>query len=458
MITSIYASSTSSNVNIPLQILILIVLILFNAFFAMSEIALITINENKIKKMADSGDKTAKKIMGLIENSSNFLATIQVGVTLSGFLTSAAASKSFSDDLAAALNWIPVSPAIISGLSTFIITIILSYFSLVLGELVPKKIAMQKAEYLSFRVVGILHFVSKAFKPFIQFLSFSTNLVLKILGFDPNLSEETVTEEEILMMVDVGQEKGVIQETTKDMIENIFEFDNTIIEEIMTHRTEIQALEDTQSIRDAARLAINVGYSRIPVYHEDLDDIIGIVYVKDLLKYVYKEVPEETKLTDIMRNALFVPSSKQCDELFAEMTSCKTQIAIVVDEYGGTAGLITMEDLIESIVGNIQDEYDNEKEEIFKISDNTFTIDGTVPIDEVEDLFNIKLPEGEYDTISGMMVSELGKIPSPNETPSVTIGDTTFTVNEVSDKRISKITAVKNVAQVNEKSENWDKK
>lgn len=445
MIPFIQADAQSSGASIPVQILILIVLILFNAFFALSEIALITLNDNKIKKMADDGDKTAKKILNLTGNSSKFLATIQVGVTLSGFLTSASASQSFSDDLTQSLSWIPISPTIISGISTFIITIILSYFSLVLGELVPKKIAMQNAEALSFKVVGVLQFTAKMFSPFIRFLSFSTNLVLKILGFDPNSSEETVTEEEILMMVDVGQEKGVIQETTKDMIENIFEFDNTIIEEIMTHRTEIQALEDTQSIRDAAKLAISVGYSRIPVYHEDLDDIIGIVYVKDLLKYVYKEVPQETKLSDIMRPALFVPSSKQCDELFAEMISCKTQIAIVIDEYGGTAGLITLEDLIESIVGNIQDEYDNEKEEIFMVSENTFNIEGTALIDEVEDLLEIEIPAGEYDTIAGMMVSELGKIPGPNEKPSVTVDDVTFTVEEVRDKRISKITAIKNV-------------
>ena len=181
------------------------------------------------------------------------------------------------------------------------------------------------------------------------------------------------------MMVDVGEQKGVIQNSAKDMIANIFEFDDTTVTEIMTHRTDMTAVEDTSSISEAVNLSIENGYSRIPVYHEDLDDIVGIVYVKDLLKYVCSQMPEETKLTDVMRGASFIPETKRCSELFAEMTASKTQMAIIVDEYGGTEGLVTMEDLVEAIVGNIQDEYDNEEEEIHKVNDNTFTVDGTAP-------------------------------------------------------------------------------
>lgn len=436
--------------NTVIQISILIILILVNAFFAMSEIALITINDNKMKKLAESGDKRAKKIVRLIENSSNFLATIQVGVTLSGFLTSASASQSFSSNLADALSFLPISKSFISALSTFIITVILSYFSLVLGELVPKKIAMQKSEAISYKVVGILQAVATIFKPFIKFLSASTNFVVKILGFNPNASEETVTEEEILMMVDVGNEKGVIEKNAKNMIANIFDFDNTTLSEVMTHRTDMVAVEDTSSIRQAVNIAISTGYSRIPVFKEDLDNIIGIVYVKDLLKYVCDVLPEDTKLVDIMRKPMFVPETKKCDELFAEMTSSKTQIAIIIDEYGGTEGIITMEDLVESIVGNIQDEYDNEEEEILKEDDNTFTVDGLATIYEISDLIDIDLPEGDYDTIAGLIVEKLGRIPSEDEHPSITIDDFTFTVKEVSDKRISKVLITHNVPSSND--------
>ena len=422
-----------------LEIVILLLLILLNAFFAMSEIALITLNDNKIKKMAKDGDKRAEKILKLTSNSSKFLATIQVGVTLSGFLTSASASQSFSGMLSDALSFLPFSRSVVQGIATVIITIILSYFSLVLGELVPKKIAMQKAEQISFKVAGILRGVAVVFDPFIRFLSASTNVVVRLIGFDPAASEETVTEEEILMMVDVGREKGVIEGTAKEMIANIFDFDNTTVTEVMTHRTDMTAVEDTASVRDAVDLAISMGYSRIPVFREDLDDIVGIVYVKDLLKYVFSEVPEEIKLTDIMRPVIFVPESKKCNELFAEMTACKTQIAIIVDEYGGTEGLVTMEDLVEAIVGNIQDEYDNEEEEIHKVSDNTFTVDGLASIDEVSEIIGRKLPEGDYDTIAGLIVEQLGRIPKQGEHPAVMIGDVKFTVEDVVEHRISRI-------------------
>lgn len=422
-----------------IELFLLFILILINAFFAMSEIALITLNDNKIRHMAENGNKRAAKIVKLIENSSNFLATIQVGVTLSGFLTSAVASQSFASALADSLSFLPISASLINGIATFIITLILSYFSLVLGELVPKKIAMKNAQAISFKVVGVLRATAIIFSPFIKFLSASTNLVVRALGFDPNASEETVTEEEIMMMVDVGKEKGVIEDSAKHMIANIFDFDNTTVTEVMTHRTDVCALEDNQTVADAVDTAIKYGYSRLPVFKEDLDNVVGIVYVKDLLKYVCTEVPKDVKLTDIMRPATFIPESKKCDELFAEMTSNKTQIAIIVDEYGGTEGIVTIEDLVESIVGNIQDEYDNEEEEFSKESDNSFTVDGLSVIDEVSELIGMKIPEGDYDTIAGMMVEKLGRIPGENEHPSVSIGEFTFTVKSVCDRRISKI-------------------
>lgn len=438
-----------------LSVALLLLLILVNGFFAASEIAVITLNDGKIKKMAEEGNKKAKKLVKLTENSSRFLSTIQIGVTLSGFLTSASASQSFANMLADQLSFLPFSHSAIVGVSTVIITIVLSYFSLVLGELVPKKIAMQKAEQLSFRFVGILSATAKIFSPFISFLSFSTNLVLRLVGVDPNHSEETVTEEEILMMVDVGEEKGVIDEGAREMISNIFEFDDRAVSEIMTHRTEVTAVEDTMSIQEAVELAVRDGYSRMPVYHEQLDSVLGIFYVKDVLKYVTTDVPPDMKLTDHMRPAYFVPESKSCNELLEEMTSRHIQIAIVVDEYGGTEGIVTMEDLLESIVGNIQDEYDDEEQEIFRVSENAFTVDGGTSIDEISDLMQVHLPEGDYDTIAGLVVELLGRIPKTGERPTVSYKSLTFTVEEVEDRRVSKLLIVKDV-NYQDKDENKD--
>ena len=425
--------------NTVIQLVVLLFLVLLNGFFAMSEIALITLNDTKIKVLANHGDKKAKKIVKLTSNSSKFLATIQVGVTLSGFLTSASASQSFSGNLAEALSFLPFSKSVIGAISTIIITIILSYFSLVLGELVPKKIAMQKAEQISFKVVGVLLFIATICGPFIKFLSSSTNLVVRLLGFDPLASEQSVTEEEIRMLVDVGEEKGVIQDNEKQMINNIFDFNNTIVTEVMTHRTDMAAVESKSNIHDVAKLANKMGYSRIPVYKDDLDNIIGIVYVKDLIKYIFYDHDQTPKIEDIMRKAMFVPESQKCDEVFAQMTNAKTQIAIIVDEYGGTEGLVTMEDLLESIVGNIQDEYDNEREEITKISENSFTVEGTASIDEISEILRVKLPEGDYDTIAGLVVDYLGRIPLKDEHPSIILDDIKFTVQKVEEHRISQI-------------------
>lgn len=423
------------------QIVLLFILILVNAFFAMSEIAIISLNDSKIEKMAENGHKKAKQIMRLTENSSSFLSTIQIGVTLAGFLTSASASQVFAQRLTNAVA--PVLPdsipvPFIHSISVILITLIMSYFSLVFGELAPKRIAMQIPEKISFLAVGPLLFVAKITKPAVKLLSFSTNLVVRIFGFDPNSDEETVTEEEIRMMVDVGQEKGVIEDTQKEMIDNIFEFDDIDVSDIMTHRTDMYAVEANDSLQDVIDISVEQGYSRIPVYDDDPDNIIGIAYIKDLIQYIGKSLPENG-LRSIMRKAYYVPESKKCGQLFKEMSESHVQMAIVVDEYGGTAGLVTLEDLLESIVGNIQDEYDNEDEEISRIDDATFTIDGTTDIEEVGDLIGVTFPEGDYDTLGGYIISKLGFLPSDGEMNSLEFEHFRFTVLSVEDRRIGKV-------------------
>jgi len=428
-----------------LQLIILFLLILMNAFFAMSEIAIISLNDNKTLRMAEEGHKKATQVLKLTRNSSNFLSTIQIGITLAGFLTSASASLSFSERLTGLIEKIPFigsNPGfhgVVNGFSIVIITIIMSYFSLVLGELAPKRIAMQIPEKVSFKVIGILLFVAKAAKPFVKILAFSTNLIVRLFGFDPNASQKSVTEEEIRMMVDVGGEHGVIEEDQKEMINNIFEFDDIDVGDIMTHRTNMSAVDADDKLEDIIKIAIEEGYSRIPVYEDDPDNIIGIVYVKDLLKYIGTDLPDGKALRDIMRKAYYVPETKRCGELFKEMTASHVQMAVVVDEYGGTAGIITLEDLLEAIVGNIQDEYDNEAEEISQIDESTFTIDGITAIDEVEELVGTEIPEGDYDTLAGFVISLLGFLPKNGEMNEVEYENLRFTVMSVEDRRIDKV-------------------
>lgn len=428
--------------SIIFQIVLLFVLILVNAFFAMSEIAIISLNDNMVEKMAEEGNKKAKQIMKLTENPSNFLSTIQIGVTLAGFLTSASASTTFADMLTdAVMAKFPTAPVgIINGVSVVLITVIMSYFSLVLGELAPKRMAMQKPEAIAYKVVPVLLVVKKFTSPFVKILSLSTNAVVRLFGFDPNADEESVTEEEIRMMVDVGEEKGVIENLQKEMINNIFEFDDIDVSDIMTHRTDMVAVEDTDTLKDVVELSIEHGYSRIPVYHEDQDNIIGIVYIKDLLKYISSDhFPESDSPREYMRDAYYVPFSKSCGSLFDEMTEKRVQMAVVVDEYGGTAGIVTLEDLIEAIVGNIQDEYDNEEEEIVEESENIFTIDGTAYIEEVNELVGDIIPEGDYDTLGGFLISSLGFLPKNEDKNEIQYENLKFTILNVDERRIGKV-------------------
>ena len=425
------------------QLLLIAFLIIINAFFAASEIAIISVNDAKIKKMAEEGNEKAQQLATLLSRPSNFLASIQVGVTLSGLLASAVASESFADRLVRLLDGMPIPPSVVKVLAVAVITLLLSYFSLVFGELVPKRIGMHNAEGVAFRVVGVLNFMLVAFKPFVDFLAFSTNLVVRPLGIRQNEEDTNVTEEEIRMMVDVGEENGTIEESEKEMINNVFEFNDRLAGEIMTHRTEVSAVEVTSTLREIMEIGLSEGYSRIPVYDGDLDNIVGILYIKDLLQYVGRPVSADFDAKDVMRPPLFVPETKRCRELFKVLKAQKQHMAVVIDEYGGTAGIVTMEDLLESIVGDIQDEYDHEEEEFSMIDDSTYTIDGAAELEEVSELLGVDLPKGEYDTLGGLIIDRLGRIPLEGEHPSVEIAGITFTVEEVEERRIEKVRAVK---------------
>lgn len=250
---------------------------------------------------------------------------------------------------------------------------------------------------------------------------------------------ENVTEEEILSMVDAGSDTGLIEQDQREMINNIFEFDDADVSDHMTHRTDVVAIEKGKSLSELRNIAIEEGYSRIPVYETDVDNIVGIAYIKDILKYVDTRVPKNVTVGDIMRKATYVPETMECTDLLRSMTESHIQMAIVVDEYGGTAGIITMEDLLEAIVGNIQDEYDDEIDSILKIDDNIFTVDGTTDIDEISDLLGVEIPEGDYDTIGGFFISLLGSIPKDGETAEVNYENYHMTAFKIEDRRIGKI-------------------
>ncbi|MEN2775778.1 hemolysin family protein [Acetivibrio clariflavus] len=428
------------------ELLVLIILIVLNAFFAASEIALISMNDTKLKLMAEEGNKRAVLLKKLVDEPSKFLATIQIGITLAGFFASAFAADNFSERLVdlIKLTGVPIPDSVLKNVSVILITIVLSYFSLVFGELVPKRVAMKKAESIAMLVASPLNFLSSVTSPFVKFLTFSTNTIVRIFGIDPNKEEDNVTEEEIRMMVDVGEEKGAIDETEKEMINNIFEFNNKVVSEIMTHRTEISALPIDATLDEVIELINTEKYSRIPVYEDTIDNIIGIMHSKYLIKYIAEGGDRDNfDLRNLIRKPYYVPTSKRTDELFKELQRQRIHMAVIIDEYGGTAGIVTLEDLLEEIVGNIFDEDDEVEKEIEKIDENTFIINGTTSLDTVRDYLEVDLPTDDYDTLSGFLIGQLGRIPEENDKPSIEFNGLVFKIDKVDEKRVAKVKVCK---------------
>lgn len=432
---SIPLKSTSSPF---IDILIIIVLIFINAFFSASEIAVISLNDNVVRRQAEEGDRLARRLIRLIDNPSGFLATIQVGVTLAGFLSSAFAADKFASRLYALLDPAGNFPSIYT-VSVVAVTLILAFFSLTLGELVPKRIAQSNPEKMARSIAGIIVGVGAVLRPFILLLTFTTNLVLKLVGIDPKKNERSVTEEEIRIMVDVGRESGAIHAAEKEMIENIFELNDKEVSEIMTHRTNIVSLDVDADFNEVLEVAIQEKYTRIPVYEENIDNIIGILHIKDLLLIATEEQKRPFSLRDILRPATFVPESKQVDSLFREMQRDHAQMAVVIDEYGGTAGIVSLEDIIEEIVGNLQDEYDEEEAEIERRDETTFVVDGQTALDDVAAAVGVNMPEDDYDTLAGLVVGLLDRIPDEGEQPEIAYHNLIFKVLEMDDRRVSKI-------------------
>lgn len=423
--------------SITLQLLLILILTMINAFFAAAEMAIVSLNKNRLKMLAEEGNKKAILLEKLLEEPSKFLSTIQIGITLAGFFSSASAATGISDDFAMVLRGIGVPYS--SQIALVVITIILSYITLVFGELYPKRIALQRAENIAMFAVTPIMFISKVTKPFIRFLSFSTNLLVKITGHETDNLEEKVSKEEIKSLIEVGQEHGVINETEKEMIESIFEFDNKRAEEIMMPRTEVFLIDISWSSTEISKKLLEEQYSRIPVYEEDSDNIIGILYMKDYFLEASIHGFDNVDIRKILRTPYFVPETKNIDDLFKELQKSNNHMAILIDEYGGFSGIVTIEDLIEEVMGNIFDEYDEVECDIMKIDNNTFIVNGLLSIDEFNDYLDTKLQCEHSETIGGFVVNLLGSIPNDEKDEIVEFENLIFKIEDVKEKRIEKV-------------------
>lgn len=395
------------------QILLQIGLIALNAIFACAEIAVISMNDNKLAQMAQQGDKRAVRLARLTSQPARFLATIQVAITLSGFLGSAFAADNFAGML---VEWlvglgVPVPAKTLSTISVILITLILSYFTLVFGELVPKRIAMKKAEQMALGMSALISFISKLFRPIVWALTASTNLILRLCGIDPDSEDEEVSEEEIRMMVDVGSEKGVIDREEKEMIQNVFEFDDLTAEEFATHRTDVALLWMDESMEEWDKTIHENRHTRYPVCDETVDHVVGVLNVKDYFRL------EDKSRENVLKHAVFppyfIPESISADTLFKQMKQTRNHFAVVIDEYGGMTGIATINDLLEQLVGDLEEEEETEEdmERIEQLDSNTWRISGGVALDEVEEQLGVKLPTEEYDTFGGFVFGAYGSIP-----------------------------------------------
>ncbi len=418
--------------------LLQLIFIFFNAIFACAEIAVITMNDNKLAKLSAAGDKRALRLTKLTEQPAGFLATIQVGITLVNLLSSAVATENFSYRLVA---WfagfnINIPASIISILSVAIITILLTYFTVLLGELIPKRLAMKKAEQIALGMSGLIYTVSRIFTPAVWLFTVSTNGLLRLLGVDPNSEDEGNAEEEIRMILDAGKQQGTIQADEQDMIQNIFEFDDTYADEIMTHRTEVSLLWLDESDEQWEQTINESRHSIYPVCSDSPDNIIGVLYAKDYFRL--KNKSRDKVMKNAVQPAHFITETVRADVLFRNMKKSRNHFAVVVDEYGGMSGIITMNDLLEELVGDLEDDISMPPETplIERIDSQTWRIQGTAPLYEVSKQLGVLLPDEEYDTFGGMVFGLLGSIPSEGSTPELEEYGLTIKVTKIKERRL----------------------
>ncbi|MCF0148186.1 MAG: HlyC/CorC family transporter [Clostridium sp.] len=423
------------------SLVLILILVVVNAFFASAEMAIVSLNKTKINILAEEGNKKARLLKNVLKDPNKFLSTIQVGITFAGFFASASAATSISYSFANTLKNLDVPYA--ESIALVLTTLAISYITLVLGELVPKRIALQNSEKLAMSYIKPINFISKITKPFVWFLSFSTNIILKIIRINTEGIEEQISREEIRSLIEIGEENGAINQSEREMIDGIIEFDDTTAKKIMTPRTETFLLDVNENIRDCIKDILNENFSRIPVYENEIDNVIGILHMKDLFASIVEKGIDNVTIRDLLIEPCFFIETKNIDDLFKELKEKKSYIAILIDEYGGFSGIVTMEDIIEEVMGEILDEYDDNLD-IEKIDDYNYIVSGLMSIDDINNYLDIELESEVADTIAGLFIEKLGEIPTSTKDCEITFDNLKLKLLKLDDKRIDRIQIIIN--------------
>lgn len=417
--------------------ILIFVLILINAFFASAEMAIVSLNKTKINILAEDGNKKALLLQKIIKEPNNFLSTIQVGITFAGFFASASAATSISVNFAAVLDNLRVPYS--NEISLVIITLFISYLTLVLGELVPKRIALQNSEKVAMFAIKPIVIMSKIARPFIWFLSCSTSVIMKLLGLKTEGVDEQISREEIRSLIEIGEEQGAINKIERKMIDGIIKFDDKMAKEIMTPRTEVFLLEVNNSINENINTILNESFSRIPIYSDDIDNIVGILYMRDLFASIVEKGIDNVYIKDIMKKPYFVPETKNIDSVFKELQANKNHMSILIDEYGGFSGIATIEDIIEEVMGEISDEYDDDNLDIEKIDDENYIVSGLLSISDLNNILDTSLDSEVADTIGGLFLEVFGTVPNDIDNHEIEIGNIKLKLLKLDDRRIDKV-------------------
>ena len=423
--------------SILFDLLLLVFFTLLNAFFAGAEMAVVSVNKNRIRSLAEEGNKKAKVIERLFDDSTRFLSTIQVAITFAGFYSSASAAAGIAPVLTSWLSGVGVPYSY--QIAHNGVTLILMFFNLVFGELVPKRIALQKAEAFCMLTVMPVHYISIILSPFIKLLSVSTKLVLRLLRMKTEDQEEAVTEEEIKALLKMGNESGTFDDDEREMIDSVFRFDERTAKEIMVPRRDVFAIDIEEPFEEVLDEILETRHNRIPVYEENIDNIIGVLHIKDVMIELRKNRLEQADIRKMLHKPFFVPETKDADELFRTMQETRHHMAVLVDEYGGFAGIVTIEDLVEEIMGEINEEYEEVVPEIEVVSENEYLLDGSILIDDLNEDLGLKLETENYDTLSGYLIEKLGHIPAKEDRDVIEADGLIFYVEEVRDNRIVRV-------------------
>jgi putative hemolysin len=427
-------------VSFPLaEILFLVFLTFLEGFFVAAEIALVSVRRSRIDQLVDEGRASARRVRKLVNDPGRFLAVSQIGLTMIGFFASAFAAVSLVDRLQALLESFGMATATAGGTALIVVTIILALFTIVFAELIPKSIALASPERFALILAGPIDVIARLLGPIVWLMSGITRWVTRSIGVDMN-QEAAISADELRLIVERGGEQGVLEAEEEQMINAVIELGERRVHEVMVPRVAIAAVDADATLEEAIDLVVEVGHSRIPVYHDSIDEIVGILYAKDLLPYLKPDSEPRPALRKLLRPPVLVPESMTVDDLLHEFQRRKVHIAVVLDEYGGTAGLVSIEDLLEEIVGEIQDEYDVEEPMVVRLSDHEARVDGRADVDEILELFDLdlKLEDAEeYDTVGGLVYHRIGGVPSPGD--AVEVDGLRLTVESTDGRRVGKV-------------------